>query len=519
MILAKKIFLVLVFGFLLIAPTLFIKYAKPFLTTRPLSEERKKELSAYAVSAVKVYDLGDGLDFANGFTDGLAEIKSYTADLSSLKPFIPLFLERCIHDSLGLVTNEAGNLAAYRLINNTEARYTEKSILPKEKMKNIVVLLKQLNKKISDIIDMTETEDKWSAAGAKRSIEYSINSKIMALCDPTYESATTNLTDAMIDKIANKMSDLAKTISNPLLSDSEIKEKCPIIPPHLGGFNLGAVREITLSTCFDAIYENATTPLPIKKQERKIYLKTRDFSNLLQLRMSVTNQSSQKLNKSNPSAIVYKRERFELKLIDIANSQFGAFTDSFLSATPTPDTNYLRQRELQTKALQLAKEDLIAKHDIKITTDDVIAYAQQFSKTTKEEFKQRQSNMKQQLAAVEAVVESSMTPEKAAETYLKPINLEYEMLDTLKNADKKFLVEMRRTFPESPQDLLMNDLDKYWKAFERENISPFLIPEVTKENTPEYKLAYKKALLEYAKNNLFGKHPDLQNVTAQDIGI
>ena len=115
----------------------------------------------------------------------------------------------------------------------------------------------------------------------------------------------------------------------------------------------------------------------------------------------------------------------------------------------------------------------MAKYNIAITTDEVIAYVQEKCKITEEEFKRRRKNMEPQLAAVAAVVEGSMTPEKAAETYLKPINLEYEMLDKLKKADKKLLDEMRRTLPNSPQDLIINDLDRYWRVVEREKIAPF----------------------------------------------
>ena len=381
-------------------------------------------------------------------------------------------------------------------------------------------MLKRLNKKISDAIDMTETEDEWSAASAKRSIDFSIDSKIMALSDPTYESAAKDITETAIEKIAETMLELAKTISNPFLTDAEKMQKYPMIPSYLNTFDLGVLRALTLSACFDIVYKNWTTQFPEKKPAIADYSKIKDAKlHLSILRTAVLNQTSKRLNPAHSDGNPYKREKFELKLRIIVNNEYGAITEPSLSATPTPDTNYLHRRELQTKALQLAQEDLMAKYNIAITTDEVIAYVQEKCKITEEEFKRRRKNMEPQLAAVAAVVEGSMTPEKAAETYLKPINLEYEMLDKLKKADKKLLDEMRRTLPNSPQDLIINDLDRYWRVVEREKIAPFLIPQQSKENSTEFKSAYKRALLEYAKVNLLGKHPDLQNASPQDIGL
>ena len=133
--------------FLSIFLVLFIKSCTQIKTHCTISEEQKKELASYAVSAVKEYDLGDGVAFSTGFSAGLADIGKSTVDFTALQPFIPLYLERCIHDHQGAVTKEAGELAALQLIDNAETRYAENSVLPKENNSGYCSLAKTAQQK------------------------------------------------------------------------------------------------------------------------------------------------------------------------------------------------------------------------------------------------------------------------------------------------------------------------------------------------------------------------------------
>ena len=74
-------------------------------------------------------------------------------------------------------------------------------------------------------------------------------------------------------------------------------QKYPMIPSYLNTFDLGVLRALTLSACFDIVYKNWTTQFPEKKPAIADYSKIKDAKlHLSILRTAVLNQTSKRLN-------------------------------------------------------------------------------------------------------------------------------------------------------------------------------------------------------------------------------
>lgn len=201
----------------------------------------------------------------------------------------------------------------------------------------------------------------------------------------------------------------------------------------------------------------------------------------------------------------------------VVNSPYGVNIPE-----PTASPEAIRMRDLQKKAIQTAEAELIAKYNISTTSEELLAYTKEklkepMAKMKDEDFQEILKNAKLQITASEAVVEGSMTAEKAAETYFPMDSIIY--LPMLKQMNKKKLEGMRKMMPTSIEDMITKSVGGNKESLIRVKIMKALHPDIkTDEDLNNYP-PFDKCMLDYARDNLLGKHPDFKNVSKQDIGL
>ncbi len=174
-----------------------------------------------------------------------------------------------------------------------------------------------------------------------------------------------------------------------------------------------------------------------------------------------------------------------------------------LSLEDRPQTTHPRfpGRTPREEKINAVHNHLIAKYDISLTTKEIVDYMKTREELalTGDQFQAIQENVRNQIAAAEAVVAGRMTAKEAAEKYLAEDGASEVYMPMLEGMTASRLQEMKRMFPTSLDDAYAKSVSGFRFYAEAERIIDHLKQEeVDIEIGDRWKNEYEFILLEYA---------------------
>ncbi|HPA44182.1 MAG TPA: hypothetical protein PK395_00315 [bacterium] len=178
---------------------------------------------------------------------------------------------------------------------------------------------------------------------------------------------------------------------------------------------------------------------------------------------------------------------------------------------------------LRAKSLQIAQKDLMAKHNISLGTDEIRYYLEKDSRLSgiTEYFQQMKTHAESIAAAAEAMLKEGLTAEQATEKYLKPWggSLETQQLRGISSLEQ--VEQMRSAIPRDYEEVIEKSLESYRQIAEQSVLAELILSATEKqecaENPAMKSRLYRERLLDYAKRNLVGVHPELMDVQPDDL--
>ncbi|MFH1744152.1 MAG: hypothetical protein ABIH23_34555 [bacterium] len=194
-----------------------------------------------------------------------------------------------------------------------------------------------------------------------------------------------------------------------------------------------------------------------------------------------------------------------------------------LASIPETQNPYLVSSLLRNKVLRITEKELVAKYNIKVTTDQIRDYVEEEVRlvVTPERFKELKRNAETQVAAAEAMFREHLTPEQAAEKYLKPMGGATAAVLLKYISSQAQIEEMRSMIPQSVEDMIEKSIPGHREIVERDALASIILSADEKRGgvgaVGEWSPIYEERVLDYARKNLLGSHPELLDVRAEDL--
>ncbi|GEM_PF-4468030 len=179
-----------------------------------------------------------------------------------------------------------------------------------------------------------------------------------------------------------------------------------------------------------------------------------------------------------------------------------------------------------TYVLDIAHKALVANYDIHVTTDEIRTYLENLLiDATDDDFQKCYIKLDALVAAADSLFTENLTPEEAAKTYLS--NQEFSPDGNLSPHIKWLqqiqsysqVEEMKRMLPLSKKDAIEKSLKGNRETVEMHKLAELILPPEERKG-PEIEWnwhLYRQKLLDYAKENLFDSHPELQYLNPDEI--
>ncbi len=211
----------------------------------------------------------------------------------------------------------------------------------------------------------------------------------------------------------------------------------------------------------------------------------------------------------------------------VHNSKNGYTDGSGISPTIQMKTPKPAQRPTPprtvTDILDHVQETLVAKHNIQVTTDEIRDYLQKTvgDNVTDFEFQETIIQLDALVAAADSLFTENLTPKEAAQTYLSkggevsPHDIEWlRQINSYEQVEK-----IKKMLSKNVEDAIEKSLSGNRKIVEKHKLAEILLPSSERKG-PEihwnWRL-YNQILLNYAKENLIHRFPELQNITPDEF--
>lgn len=174
------------------------------------------------------------------------------------------------------------------------------------------------------------------------------------------------------------------------------------------------------------------------------------------------------------------------------------------------------------EVLRFTQNHLVKKFEITVSDNDIKNYIQiEFDDLISEEaFTGIQENVDAQIAAAEDVVYNKASPEEAAERYLHRWGGAQAWADMLKTMNEERLNEMRAMAPSSISDMYEKSVPGHRKIVEGYELAKIVFDdEELDKNSTMWQDKYYEYLINYAKDNLVGKVPELMNINLDELQL
>ncbi len=190
--------------------------------------------------------------------------------------------------------------------------------------------------------------------------------------------------------------------------------------------------------------------------------------------------------------------------------------DLYNNATEADIAKANAYRQLRKKVLRITEDILIAKHNIQTTTDEIRAYLKRY--ITPDSVEEAKKVAHAQARAAGAMLEENLTPEQAAEKYMAQWGGS-SLAPILKNFRTKEDVERYKArIPETVSDLVERSISDHRAVVQREALANLVLSSTQRAGSVvEWRPLYEKHILDYARENLLGVHPELKNISPEDL--
>jgi hypothetical protein len=174
------------------------------------------------------------------------------------------------------------------------------------------------------------------------------------------------------------------------------------------------------------------------------------------------------------------------------------------------------------KTIHVTHQVLVKKYNVTVTDEEIRDFIKDYygPMITHDTFDEMKEGVDAQIAAVAAVVEDGVTPQEAAETYLKALGPVENFMPILENADQEKLDKMRKMRPIDRDDSFEKSINGNRDIVEMIKLAPYILPKEKRQGQfHKWDTEYKAALIAYAKENLIGKHPLLMDIKSDQLDI
>ena len=494
-----------------------VKIYKPPVETIPFPAELQAGYMDCAKEAMTYYGFKDTEPFADGFVEKLKTIYIPEIDFKEVKPFLPLFLENQIRLAEFDMSSASGEWVAHNFVldvfkwKKTYPSYTPGMIF------EVAMALHSMKQPIIEAFELTIGSSNCDNQ-TKNKLYYEIDKEIYTLLNPIPDNNDTPISMNSIRQITERFSKICTIIQKALL----YKE---------------AISAYDLSYCHlnDQLKTAGDWKIRVPYVLSTLFLNDKSGRN----RMNSDNSLKifEKYNTAQiypllPSKPHYNGDYYEFFPPDIhdlfmknENRINGILQMGVISRMmENPDSyntlihDYTRKWELKEKVLRAAHQELVAKHNISVTTGEIHQYFSDMQSNryheNYEKFKKRSSLFYE---AVQSVVEMKMDPYTAIATVLKDTKPAPLLVRTLESADAQYLEEVRRMIPISPEE---TGIYTEKQVLEKYLIAKAKYPAETNDKTSIrrgwYSL-YQQAIREYIKENMIGKRPEFMELLPEDI--
>lgn len=182
-----------------------------------------------------------------------------------------------------------------------------------------------------------------------------------------------------------------------------------------------------------------------------------------------------------------------------------------------PDAN---ETEPAARAIRAAHLSLMEKYNIQVSPEEVKTFTQQSMDQlmSETEFEELRSRMETHLTQLDEIVQKGANLGNALDQFLQALGVTDSNLPQIGQVSVNTVSELRRLMPASREVLIQNNIMGNRDLVEMIKVAQIIIPEIQRQSQLlRLDEDYKKALLQYARENLLGKDPALDGIQPEDL--